>query len=82
MIVDAPLATCDRNSISNCCPSSDRRSRRHPVLAWRETTNDGGSAQRAISKRASSTVVEVQGSHAAVADRIAKAANGMALATR
>jgi pimeloyl-ACP methyl ester carboxylesterase len=46
-------------------------------------------AQRAMSKRAGSTVVEVKGSHAvyvsqpqAVADLIAKAANGVALATR
>ena len=46
-------------------------------------------AQRAMSKRASSTVVEVKGSHAvyvsqprAVADLIAKAAHGVALATR
>ena len=46
-------------------------------------------AQRAMSKRAGSTVVEVKGSHAvyvsqprAVADIIAKAANGVALATR
>jgi pimeloyl-ACP methyl ester carboxylesterase len=46
-------------------------------------------AQRAMSKRAGSTVVEVKGSHAvyvsqpkAVADVIAKAANGVALATR
>jgi pimeloyl-ACP methyl ester carboxylesterase len=46
-------------------------------------------AQRAMSKRAGSTVVEVPGSHAvyvsqsrAVADLIAKAANGVALATR
>ena len=46
-------------------------------------------AQRAMSKRAGSTVVEAKGSHAvyvsqpqAVADLIAKAANGMALATR
>jgi pimeloyl-ACP methyl ester carboxylesterase len=46
-------------------------------------------AQRAMSKRAGSTVVEVQGSHAvyvsqpqAVADLIAKAATGVALATR
>ena len=46
-------------------------------------------AQRARSKRAGSTVVEVKGSHAvyvsqprAVADLIAKAANGVALATR
>jgi pimeloyl-ACP methyl ester carboxylesterase len=45
-------------------------------------------AQRAMSKRAGSSVVEVQGSHAvyvsqprAVADIIAKAANGVALAT-
>ena len=45
-------------------------------------------AQRAMSKRAGSTVVEVQGSHAvfvsqpgAVAEVIAKAANGVALAT-
>jgi pimeloyl-ACP methyl ester carboxylesterase len=46
-------------------------------------------AQRAMSQRAGSTVVEVKGSHAvyvsqprAVADLIAKAANGVALATR
>src|SRR6476659_3805971 len=46
-------------------------------------------AQRAMSKRAGSTVIEVKGSHAvyvsqprAVADLIAKAANGVALATR
>jgi pimeloyl-ACP methyl ester carboxylesterase len=46
-------------------------------------------AQRAMSKRAGSTVVEVPGSHAvyvsqprAVADIIAKAAKGVALATR
>jgi pimeloyl-ACP methyl ester carboxylesterase len=46
-------------------------------------------AQRAMSKRAGSSVVEVKGSHAvyvsqprAVADIIAKAANGVALATR
>jgi pimeloyl-ACP methyl ester carboxylesterase len=46
-------------------------------------------AQRAMSKRAGSTVVEVKGSHAvyvsqprAVADLIAKAANGVALAAR
>ena len=46
-------------------------------------------AQRAMSKRAGSTVVEVKGSHAidqsqpqAVADLIAKAASGVALATR
>ena len=46
-------------------------------------------AQRVMSKRAGSTVVEVRGSHAvyvsqptAVADLIAKAANGVALATR
>jgi hypothetical protein len=46
-------------------------------------------AQRSMSKRAGSTVVEVKGSHAvyvsqsrAVADLIAKAANGVALATR
>jgi pimeloyl-ACP methyl ester carboxylesterase len=46
-------------------------------------------AQRAMSKRAGSMVVEVKGSHAvyvsqpqAVADLIAKAANGVALATR
>jgi pimeloyl-ACP methyl ester carboxylesterase len=46
-------------------------------------------AQRAMSKRAGSTVAEVKGSHAvyvsqpqAVADVIAKAANGVALATR
>jgi pimeloyl-ACP methyl ester carboxylesterase len=46
-------------------------------------------AQRGMSKRAGSTVVEVKGSHAvyvsqprAVADLIAKAANGVALATR
>jgi len=46
-------------------------------------------AQRAMSKRAGSTVVEVKGSHAvyvsqptAVADLIAKAANAVALATR
>jgi pimeloyl-ACP methyl ester carboxylesterase len=46
-------------------------------------------AQRAMAKRAGSTVAEVKGSHAvyvsqpqAVADVIAKAANGMALATR
>ena len=46
-------------------------------------------AQRAMSKRAGSTVVEVKGSHAvyvsqprAVADLIAKAAHGVALATR
>jgi len=46
-------------------------------------------AQRAMSKRAGSTVVEVKGSHAvyvsqpqAVANLIAKAANGVALATR
>ena len=46
-------------------------------------------AQRAMSKRAGSTVVEAKGSHAvyvsqpgAVADLIAKAANGVALATR
>jgi len=46
-------------------------------------------AQRAMSRRAGSTVVEVPGSHAvyvsqpkAVADIIAKAANGVALATR
>src|SRR5262245_52204542 len=46
-------------------------------------------AQRAMSKRAGSTVVEVPGSHAvyvsqpkAVADIIAKAANGVALATQ
>jgi pimeloyl-ACP methyl ester carboxylesterase len=45
--------------------------------------------QRAMSKRAGSTVVEVRGSHAvyvtqprAVADIIAKAANGAAVATR
>lgn len=46
-------------------------------------------AQRAMSKRAGSTVVEVRGSHAVyvsqpreVADLITKAANGVALATR
>src|SRR5213596_1045255 len=46
-------------------------------------------AQRAMSKRAGSTVVEIKGSHAvyvsqprAVADLIARAANGVALATR
>ena len=46
-------------------------------------------AQRAMSKRAGSTVVEVKGSHAvyvsqpqAVADLIEKAANGVALETR
>jgi hypothetical protein len=46
-------------------------------------------AQRAMSKRAGSTVVEVKGSHAvyvsqprAVADLIVKAAHGAALATR
>ena len=46
-------------------------------------------AQRAMSKRTGSTVVEVQGSHAvyvwqprAVADLIARAANGVALATQ
>jgi pimeloyl-ACP methyl ester carboxylesterase len=46
-------------------------------------------AQRAMSKRAGSTVVEIKGSHAvyvsqprAVADIIAKAAKGVALATR
>ena len=46
-------------------------------------------AQRAMSKRAGSTVVEASGSHAiyvsqpkAVADLVAKAANGVALATR
>ena len=46
-------------------------------------------AQRAMSKRAGSTVVEVAGSHAvyvsqpaAVASLIAKAANSVALATR
>ena len=46
-------------------------------------------AQRAMSKRAGSTVAEVKGSHAvyvsqpkAVADLIAKAANGVALAGR
>ena len=46
-------------------------------------------AQRAMSKRAGSTVVEVKGSHSvyvsqprAVADLIAKAANGVTLATR
>jgi pimeloyl-ACP methyl ester carboxylesterase len=46
-------------------------------------------AQRAMSKRAGSTVVEAKGSHAvyvsqpqAVADLIAKAANGVTLATR
>ena len=46
-------------------------------------------AQRAMSKRAGSTVVEVKGSHAvyvsqpkAVADLIMKAANGVALAAR
>jgi pimeloyl-ACP methyl ester carboxylesterase len=46
-------------------------------------------AQRGMSKRAGSTVVEAKGSHAvyvsqakAVADLIAKAANGVALATR
>src|SRR5262245_16426768 len=46
-------------------------------------------AQRAMSKRAGSTVVEVKGSHAvyvsqprAVADLIAKAANGVTVATR
>ena len=46
-------------------------------------------AQRAMSKRAGSTVAEVKGSHAvyvsqpkAVAELIAKAANGVALATR
>ena len=46
-------------------------------------------AQRAMSKRAGATVVEDQGSHAvyvsqprAVADLIAKAANGVAVATR
>ena len=46
-------------------------------------------AQRAMSKRAGSTVVEVNGSHAiyvsqprAVADLIAKAANGVAVATK
>ena len=44
-------------------------------------------AQRAMSKRAGSTVAEVQGSHAVYvsqpqADIIAKAANGVALATR
>jgi pimeloyl-ACP methyl ester carboxylesterase len=46
-------------------------------------------AQRAMSNRAGSTVVEAKGSHAiyvsqprAVADLIAKAANGVALATR
>jgi pimeloyl-ACP methyl ester carboxylesterase len=46
-------------------------------------------AQRAMSKRAGSTVVEVKGSHAvyvsqprAVADLIAQAANGVAVATR
>src|SRR5205823_7205941 len=46
-------------------------------------------AQRAMSKRAGAKVVEVKGSHAvyvsqprAVADLIARAANGVALATR
>jgi hypothetical protein len=46
-------------------------------------------AQRAMSKRAGSTVAEVKGRHAvhvsqpkAVADLIAKAANGVTLATR
>ena len=46
-------------------------------------------AQRAMSKRSGSTVIEVKGSHAvyvsqpkAVADLIAKAANGVAAATR
>jgi hypothetical protein len=46
-------------------------------------------AQRAMSKRAGSIVLEVKGSHAvyvsqpgAVADIIAKAANGVALATK
>jgi pimeloyl-ACP methyl ester carboxylesterase len=46
-------------------------------------------AQRAMSKRAGSTVVEAKGSHAvymsqsrAVADLIAKATNGVARATR
>ncbi len=46
-------------------------------------------AQRAMSKRAGATVVEVKGSHAvyvsqpkAVADLIAKAANAVALAAR
>ena len=46
-------------------------------------------AQRAMSKRAGATVVEVKGSHAvyvsqpkAVAALIAKAANGVAMATR
>jgi pimeloyl-ACP methyl ester carboxylesterase len=46
-------------------------------------------AQRAMSKRAGSTVVEAKGSHAiyvsqprAVADLVAKAANGVAVATR
>ena len=46
-------------------------------------------AQRGMSKRAGSTVVEVKGSHAvyvsqpqAVANLIAKAANGVPLATR
>jgi len=46
-------------------------------------------AQRAMSKRAGSTVVEVKGSHAvyvsqpgAVADLIAKAANAVAVAAR
>jgi alpha/beta hydrolase family protein len=46
-------------------------------------------AQRAMSKRAGSTVVEAAGSHTvyvsqprAVADIIAKAANGVALASR
>jgi pimeloyl-ACP methyl ester carboxylesterase len=46
-------------------------------------------AQRAMSKRAGSTVTEVKGSHAvymsqprAVADLIAKAANAVAVATR
>ena len=46
-------------------------------------------AQRGMSKRAGSNIVEVKGSHAvyvsqprAVADIIAKAANGVALAMR
>jgi hypothetical protein len=51
--------------------------------------DDSAHAQRAMSKRAGSTVAEVKGSHAvyvsqpqAVAAIIAKAASGVALATR
>ena len=51
--------------------------------------DDPPDAQRAVSKRAGSTVTEVKGSHAvyvsqpkAVAAIIAKAANGVGVATR